>query len=58
MIKDGYETLVVIQPGLLISKSHPYVGASLDGIVTANGDSLGLEIKCPFSKHNTSLTKA
>ena len=57
MIKDGFETLAVIQPGLLISKSHLYVGASLDGIVTANCDSWGLEIKCPFSKHNSSLTK-
>ena len=58
MIKDGYETLVVNQPGLIISKSHPYVGASLDGIVTSDGDSWGLEIKCPFSKYNSSLTEA
>ena len=32
--------------------------ASLYGFVTSNNDSVGLEIKSPFLKHNSSLTKA
>ena len=32
--------------------------ASLYGFVTSNNDSVGLEIKSPFLKHNPSLSKA
>ena len=45
-------TVNLVQPGLILSKSHPFFGASLDSVVT-NVDNLetwGLEIKCPSSK--------
>ena len=44
-------------PGLIISKTHPYLGASLDAIIT-NIDTCerwGVEIKCPSSKFNQPL---
>ena len=47
----------MFQPGLTLSKSHPFLGASLDSIVT-NVDNLetwGVEIKCPSSKLDQSV---
>ena len=58
MILDGYETLCVYEPGLKVCESHPYLAASLDGIVKFKGSSWGLEIKCPLSKYNFSLAMA
>ena len=50
-------TVNLIQPGLILSKSHPFLGASLDSVVT-NVDNLetwGVEIKCPSSKLDQSI---
>ena len=50
-------TANVVQPGLIWSKSRPFLGASLDSVV-ANVDNLetwGLEIKCPSSKLDQSI---
>ena len=41
-----------------MSSSFPYLGASLDGVVTCKNETWGLEIKCPFSKYNMSLQEA
>ena len=35
-------------PGLIVSSTHSFLGASLDGIVKQGEDSWGLEIKCPY----------
>ena len=42
----------LVQPGLILSKSHPFLGALLDSIVTKvdNLETWGVEIKCPSSK--------
>ena len=59
-LKFNSINVYVKQLGLLLSKSHPYLGASLDGLVICqqNGEKWGLEIKCPFSKHGMSLKEA
>ena len=47
----------LFEPGLILSMSHPFLGASLDSIVT-NMDKLetwGVEIKCPSSKLDQSI---
>ena len=46
------------EPGLIISGTHSFLGASLDGIVWDGEDSWGLEIKCPSSKFGMSLETA
>ena len=45
--------LDVEHPRLIVSKTHPYLGASLDAIVTDidSGEKWGIEIKCPSSKY-------
>ena len=44
-------------PGLIVLKTHPYLGASLDAIITDmdTGEKWGVEIKCPSSKFNQPL---
>ena len=51
-LKSKNLDVCVKETGFIISKSHPYLGASLDGIVTNNktGEKWGVEIKCPSSK--------
>ena len=47
----------LIQPGLILSKSYPFLGASLDSITT-NVDNLANweeEIKCPSSNFDQSI---
>ena len=58
MIQDGYDALIIDEPGLTVCKSIPYLAASLDGIVKFKENSWGLEIKCPFSKYNSTLAEA
>ena len=43
--------------GLLLSKSHPYLGASLDAVIknVDSGERWGVEIKCPFSKFSQNI---
>ena len=57
--KDG---LVVAPAGFLISKSHPFLGASPDGAVydpsSANEPFGFLEIKCPFKHKNATPQEA
>ena len=38
---------------LKVSQSCPYLGASLDRLVSFDGKVWGLETKCPFSKYNS-----
>ena len=47
----------MVQPGLILSKSHPFLGASLDSIVTnvENIETWGVEIECPSSKLDQSI---
>ena len=49
--------LDVEHSGLIVSKTHPYLGASLDAIVTDiyGGEKWGIEIKCPSSKYNQQI---
>ena len=55
--EDGCNILIE-EHGLIISKTHSYLGASLDGIVKCNGNVWGIEIKAPFSKFNSPLSEA
>ena len=50
-------TVNLVQPGLILSKSHPFLGASLDSIVinVDNLETWGVEIKCPSSKLNEGI---
>ena len=54
LYEKGYNVNVE-EVGLKVSQSRPYLGASLDGIVSCDGEIWGLEIKCPFSKYNSKL---
>jgi len=59
MSKDGI-TVEVEEPGLSLSKDKPYLGASLDRIVTMTdtGEKWGMEIKSPFSKAGMTVDEA
>jgi len=59
MSKDGI-TVEVEEPGLSLSKDKPYLGASLDRIVTMTdtGEKRGMEIKSPFSKAGMTVDEA
>lgn len=59
MSKDGV-TAAVGEPGLSLSQDKPYLGASLDRLVTmtdTNGK-WGMEIKSPFSKAGMTVDEA
>ena len=58
LLKDKGINAQVSEVGLQLSSSFPYLGASLDGVVTCKKGTWGLEIKCPFSKYNMSLQEA
>ena len=57
MIYQGFP-INVAEVGLRVSHTQPYLAASLDGIVSCKSEKWGLEIKCPFSKYNSSLDDA
>ena len=59
MSEDGI-TVEVEEPGLSLSKDKPYLGASLDRIVTMTdtGEKWGMEIKSPFSKAGMTVDEA
>ena len=57
MIDQGFP-INVAEVGLRVSHTQPYLAASLDGIVSCKSEKLGLEIKCQFSKYNSSLDDA
>ena len=59
MSKDGI-TVTVEEPGLSLSKDKPYLGASLDRIVTITdtNEKWGMEIKSPFSKAGMTVDEA
>ena len=54
----GFKDIIVDDVGLLIYSKNSFLGASLDGIVQCNQDTWGLEIKCPYSKYNSTLSSA
>ena len=58
MNEKGFKGISVEDVGLLISRKNSFLGASLDGIVKCNQDTWGLEIKCPYSKYNSTLSSA
>ena len=58
LLKDNGIQAQVSEVGLQLSSMFPYLGASLDGIVTCKSETWGLEIKCPFSKFNIPLQDA
>ena len=59
MMKDGV-AVSVEEPGLSLSKVKPYLGASLDRVVTMTdtGEKWGMEIKSPFSKAGMTIDEA
>ena len=59
MSKDGV-TVEVEEAGLLLSKDKPYLGASLDRIVTITDtdEKWGMEVKSPFSKAGMTVDEA
>ena len=50
-------TVNLFQPGFILSKSHPFLGASLDSVVinVENLQIWGVQIKCPSSKLDQSI---
>ena len=58
MNERGFKDIIGNDVGLLISSKNSFLGASLDGIVQCNLDTWGLEIKCPYSKYNSTLSSA
>ena len=54
--KHGHSNLVVRPSGLLVSKAHPFLGASPDGLVYDPSDQQQphgfLEVKCPYSQRD------
>ena len=58
LLRNGFNKVFVDVPGLIVSSTHSFLGASLDGIVKHGEDSWGLEIKCPYSKFSSSLHDA
>lgn len=59
MRKDGI-AVSVEEPGLSLSKDKPYLGASLDRVVTMidTDEKWGMEIKSPFSKAGMTVYEA
>ena len=59
MMKDGV-AVSVEEPGLSLSNDKPYLGASLDRVVTMTdtGEKWGMEIKSPFSKAGMTIDEA
>lgn len=59
MSKD-WIAVVVEEPGLSLCKGKPYLGASLDRIVTMTdtAENWGMEIKSPFSKAGMTVDEA
>lgn len=59
MRKDGI-AVSVEEPGLSLSKDKPYLGASLDRVITMidTGKKWGMEIKSPFSKAGMTVDEA
>ena len=48
--KLSHQNLSVVDSGLVVPTSHPYLGASPDGIVSCDCCGMGvIEVKCPFS---------
>eukprot|EP00795_Rhopilema_esculentum_P009942 gene9942-18554_t len=43
VIQDGYDPLIIDEPGLTVCKSFPYLAASLDGIMKFKENSWGLD---------------
>ena len=58
LLKENGFLAQISDVGLQLSSLFPYLGASLDGIVSYQNERWGLEIKCPFSKYNYSLQHA
>ena len=59
MMKDDV-AVSVEEPGLSLSKDKPYLGASLDRVVTVTdtGEKWGMEIKSPFSTAGMAIDEA
>ena len=55
MVKK-YLNFIVTLTGLVVHPEHPHLGVSPDGVVSC--DCSVLEIKCPFSCTNKSVTEA
>ena len=51
LYEKGYNVKIE-EAGLKVSQSCPYLGASLSGMVSFDGEVWDLEIKCLFSKYN------
>ena len=58
LLKENGFNVQISEVGLQLSTSFPYLGASLDGVVSHQSERWGLEIKCPFSKYNHCLQDA
>ena len=58
VVWPGPKDIIVNDVELLISSKNSFLGASLDGIVQCNQDTWVLEIKCPYSKYNSTLSSA
>ena len=52
--EKGYNVKIE-EVDLKVSQSCPYLGASLDRLVSFDGKVWSFEIKCPFSKYNSRL---
>ena len=48
----------VMEPGLVVDSSEPWLGASPDGIITVNGEKYLVEVKCPYSARDMTVKEA
>ena len=52
------ENGTVNKVGIILSEERPGYGTSLDGMVTLNGVTSGIECKCPASKEDKTIQEA
>ena len=55
--EKGYNAKIE-EMGLKLSQSCSYLGTSLEGMASFDGEVWGLETTCPFSKYNSNLEEA
>ena len=48
----------VTESGLVVDSGEPWLGASLDGIISVNGEKHLVEVKCPYSAWDMTVDEA
>ncbi|XP_066264451.1 uncharacterized protein [Branchiostoma lanceolatum] len=59
LIQEEHPGAHCVETGLILSLERPWLGASVDGLVRQDGQTIGgLEVKCPSSKQGMSVQEA